>query len=46
MGYNDALESMMNILNYLDEYQTDEMNQRINIQKSMNIAKQVIRNNI
>ena len=46
MGYNDALNSMTNILNYLDEYQQSEMIQRMEIQKSMNVVKQVIRENL
>ncbi len=46
MGYTDALESMTQILNHLDEYQKVEMNQRIKIQKSMNVARQIVKNNI
>lgn len=45
MGYDNALNAMTGILDYLDEIQQTEMRQRINIQKSMNIVKQVVRDN-
>lgn len=42
IGFNDTINAMNNILIHLNEEQQNEMKQRINIQQSMHIAKQVI----
>jgi len=44
MGYKDAMNAMKGILNHLDEYQQIEMNQRINLQEAMYVAKEIVTN--
>ena len=43
MGYQDVIESMTNILNYIEECQKPEMQQRINIQNMMFKTSQYVK---